>query len=196
MKRKVLENQKEKYTNLLKATSDLLKTKSIHHLTIADIVKKAGVAKGTFYLYFKDKYQARDTLILQQTHHLFQTIVTQVEQEGVDDFVDSIIRFAELLTKHLLEHPDQLQFIEKNLSQGLKNMPLFYSFQTNQPDLLAAFVAKAEKNGFHYEQPEIMLTMVFDLVGMGLYKAILFQEPCPVDDYLPYLKNAVRAILN
>ena len=24
--------------------------------TISDIVEKAGVAKGTFYLYFKDKY--------------------------------------------------------------------------------------------------------------------------------------------
>ena len=35
---------------------ELFTTKGLTKTTISDIVDQAGVAKGTFYLYFKDKY--------------------------------------------------------------------------------------------------------------------------------------------
>ena len=39
--------------------------------SISDIVNEAGVAKGTFYLYFKDKYDLRDKLIAFKASQLF-----------------------------------------------------------------------------------------------------------------------------
>lgn len=63
MKSKVLENKRNKETSLLNSAFDLFTKKDIHSVTVQDIVKKANVAKGTFYLYFKDKYQIRDVLI-------------------------------------------------------------------------------------------------------------------------------------
>ena len=39
----------------------LFTTKGINSTAISDIVEKAGVAKGTFYLYFKDKYDIKNS---------------------------------------------------------------------------------------------------------------------------------------
>jgi AcrR family transcriptional regulator len=41
--------------NLLNAAIDLMSKSGYHHTTVADIVKAAGVAQGTFYLYFDSK---------------------------------------------------------------------------------------------------------------------------------------------
>ena len=45
----------ERRLELLRAAQDVFSTKGYHAAKIEDIVTKAGVAKGTFYLYFPDK---------------------------------------------------------------------------------------------------------------------------------------------
>ena len=60
---KVERKKKEKKDALLNTAFELFTTKGIHKTSIADIVEKAGVAKGTFYLYFSDKYDIRNKLI-------------------------------------------------------------------------------------------------------------------------------------
>ena len=49
-------NKKKKKDALFNTAFELFTTKGLTKTTIADIVDQAGVAKGTFYLYFKDKY--------------------------------------------------------------------------------------------------------------------------------------------
>ena len=52
---KVESNKNKKLNKLLDTAFQLFTDKGIHHTSIQDIVNHAGVAKGTFYLYFKDK---------------------------------------------------------------------------------------------------------------------------------------------
>ena len=51
---KLEHNKKVKKDALFNTAFELFTTKGIAKTTISDIVEKAGVAKGTFYLYFKD----------------------------------------------------------------------------------------------------------------------------------------------
>ena len=53
MKKEVKEKDKE--TRLLTTAFGLFTEKGIKDTSIQEIVDKANVAKGTFYLYFKDK---------------------------------------------------------------------------------------------------------------------------------------------
>ena len=64
-------NKNQKRTALLENAFDLFITKGINKTSISDIVEKAGVAKGTFYLYFKDKDDIRNRLILHKINHIF-----------------------------------------------------------------------------------------------------------------------------
>ncbi len=62
---KVDDNKKLKMNTLLQTAFDLFTGKGFAKTTVSDIVNQAGLAKGTFYLYFKDKYDLRDKLHLQ-----------------------------------------------------------------------------------------------------------------------------------
>ena len=71
VKKKIIENKKNKKNKLLSAAFELFINKGVNNTSIQEIVDKAGVGKGTFYLYFKDKYEIRDVLIAQKSKKLF-----------------------------------------------------------------------------------------------------------------------------
>ena len=64
-------NKKPKKDALFNTAFELFTTKGTNKTTISDIADKAGVAKGTFYLYFKDKYDIRNKLVSYKTKELF-----------------------------------------------------------------------------------------------------------------------------
>ena len=68
---KVEVNKEMKKNALYKTAFELFTTQGITKTTISDIVNKAGVAKGTFYLYFKDKYDIRSKLVMHKAQELF-----------------------------------------------------------------------------------------------------------------------------
>ncbi len=54
-KKKSVANKAERRQHILTAARDLFAKRGYHQTTIDDIVAEAGVARGTFYLYFEDK---------------------------------------------------------------------------------------------------------------------------------------------
>ena len=45
-------------------------------------VEAAGVAKGTFYLYFRDKYDIRNKLIAHKATHIFSAAIREKEKKS------------------------------------------------------------------------------------------------------------------
>ncbi|MFA9457662.1 TetR family transcriptional regulator [Halalkalibacter sp. AB-rgal2] len=61
------------------------KEKGFEHTSVSDIVKQAGVAQGTFYLYFKSKNELVPAIAERILTTLFESI-----QENVDDHASTI----------------------------------------------------------------------------------------------------------
>ena len=77
MKKDKVDNEKKnKESRLLDTAFNLFTKKGIKDTSIQDIVDNANVAKGTFYLYFKDKYEIRDILIAKKSKKLFNDALT------------------------------------------------------------------------------------------------------------------------
>ena len=76
---KVDDNKKLKMNTLLQTAFDLFTGKGFAKTTVSDIVNQAGLAKGTFYLYFKDKYDLRDKVIAYKACQLFDDAHKQLE---------------------------------------------------------------------------------------------------------------------
>ena len=55
---KIEEKKRQKKEALLVSAFQLFTEKGIDNTSISEIAKNANMAKGTFYLYFKDKYAA------------------------------------------------------------------------------------------------------------------------------------------
>lgn len=64
MQSKVSLNKTEKKRRIEEAAINLFEHDDFNKISIDQIVKKARVAKGTFYLYFKDKVQLTNHLII------------------------------------------------------------------------------------------------------------------------------------
>ena len=90
--RKVDHNKQQKRESLLDSAFSLFIDNGFNKTSIADIVKNAGVAKGTFYLYFKDKYDIRNHLIAHKASQVFQTsYLALLKHTEIRDFEDQVI---------------------------------------------------------------------------------------------------------
>ena len=65
-------NKEKKKNDLLSSAYELFTTVGVENTTITQIARKANVGKGTFYLYFQDKYDIRNALISIKTNEIFQ----------------------------------------------------------------------------------------------------------------------------
>lgn len=195
MKSKVLENKKNKKNALLKSAFDLFTKTDIHSVSVQDIVKQAGVAKGTFYLYFKDKYQARDVLIQNEAMRLFNNAHLELEKNDIQDFEDAVVYIINQVLLQLENNPIILKFIERNLSWGILHEHLQNTIEGNTLDLVSNFRSLAEKNGYYFDRPEVVLYIIIETAGSTCYNSILYDQPLPIKEFKPYLFQSIRAIL-
>ena len=195
MKSKVLENKKNKKNALLKSAFDLFTKTDIHSVSVQDIVKQAGVAKGTFYLYFKDKYQARDVLIQNEAMRLFNNDHLELEKNDIQDFEDTVVYIINQVLLQLENNPIILKFIERNLSWGIFHEHLQNTIEGNTLDLVSNFRSLAEKNGYYFDRPEVVLYIIIETAGSTCYNSILYDQPLPIKEFKPYLFQSIRAIL-
>lgn len=195
MKSKVLENKKNKKNALLKSAFDLFTKTDIHSVSVQDIVKQAGVAKGTFYLYFKDKYQARDVLIQNEAMRLFNNAHLELEKNDIQDFEDAVVYIINQVLLQLENNPIILKFIERNLSWGIFHEHLQNTIEGNTLDLVSNFRSLAEKNSYYFDRPEVVLYIIIETAGSTCYNSILYNQPLPIKEFKPYLFQSIRAIL-
>ena len=120
-------NKKRKRESLLNTAFNMFTTKGFSKTSISEIVEKAGVAKGTFYLYFKDKYDIKNKLITHKSTQIFKTALEELEKYPELDFQDRIIFIINNIVNQLNEDKSLLKFISKNLSWGIfKNLSLIH----------------------------------------------------------------------
>ena len=51
-------------------------------------------------------------------------------------------------------------------------------------------------NDIEFDEPEIMLFMIVELVSSTCYSSILYREPREIDELKPYLYKSIRNIID
>lgn len=187
--------KKIKSDSLLNTAFELFTSKGISKTSISDIVEKAGVAKGTFYLYFKDKYDLRNKLVSHKSSQLFESASTALTKSGITDFDDSIIFLIDHIIDDLDKNHSLLNFISKNLSWGIfKNALITPSEDTI--DFYNVYIQLLKSSPYEFDQPELMIFMIVELVSSTCYSTILYNEPVTIQELKPYLNEAVLKIID
>jgi AcrR family transcriptional regulator len=193
---KAEENKKKKYETLLNTAFDLFTAKGLNNTSISDIVERAGVAKGTFYLYFKDKYDIRSRLIVHRASKLFVEAHEALLNEDTDDFTDKLIFIVNHILDRLNEDKGLLALMHKDLSWAVFKKDLTSRSYEYEIDFYEDVYRKMIlKSGLEFREPEIMLSMIVELAGSAGYSSIMYNEPVPLDELKPYLADAIRAII-
>lgn len=194
---KIDDKKKQKKAALLSAAYQLFVVKGIDNTSISEIVQVAKMAKGTFYLYFKDKYEVRDSLIASQANMIFERASRQLDsilsEKACNSVEDGIIFLIDTVIDQLNDSPNLLRFISKNLSWGVfSKLQIEDLDNRNCMDIFDALLSKSNKK---YRQKELMIFMIVELVNATCYNVILNHVPVELDELKPDLYDSIRNIL-
>ncbi len=100
--RRAEERRKERRSQLLAAATQVIAERGYAHTSVDDVIKAAGVSRGTFYLYF----ESRDALFAEMLDEFLLKLGQAVEIIGIEDedpagaLYANFTRVIELLATH------------------------------------------------------------------------------------------------
>lgn len=191
---KIDENKRKKKEALFNTAYELFTTKGITSTTISDIVEKAEVAKGTFYLYFTNKYDIKNKLVVHKTQQLFDAAGAALEKEQIHGLEDQMIFLIDHLINHLKDDRALLNFISKNLVMGALRSALLTG-ENSDREIYNHFLELVAADDYEYKDVDVMLFTIVELAGSAGYNSMMYEEPIPIDDYKPFLYRTVRLII-
>ncbi len=164
--------KEERRRQLLDASLQVFGKKGYHQTQISDIIQKAKVARGTFYLYFNGKREIFAALM----EELFARVASQVRtlpRDAVDQIPAQLLGNIERITSLLLDNPllARLLFAEamgldKELDTQLRN---FYS-------QILDYIRRGLKQGQEMDFVREGDITIMSIALLGSLKEILYQN--------------------
>jgi AcrR family transcriptional regulator len=194
---KLDEKKRQKRESLLESAFSLFTSKGINDTSISDIAREAHMAKGTFYLYFKDKYEIRDKLIAAKAKQLFHKASVEVYQENLSTLEEKVVFIADTVVNRLNEDKMLLKFISKNLSWGVfHNVLVTETDEGGENSFYDGYFALLAESGRKFRNPDLMLYLIIELIGSTCYNVILQQEPVTLEVLKPELYGTIVDIIH
>lgn len=175
-----------KYKSILSAAYELLGDNGLASVSIDEIVKAAGVAKGTFYLYFKDKYDLISKLIMEKAIEYMSVLNPEPHSfEGDADLSAHIKKYIDLVADFLLKNKMLTHLIDKNVHIYVNAMienreGVIKTVYDNIYDYIVAL-------GFSPRSTEMHMYLFIDLTVSSCCNAILRGRPYTLEGLKPYL---------
>ncbi len=173
---KVVKEYDERKTELLNTAQKLFYSKGYENTSVADIIEKVGIAKGTFYHYFKTK----EDLLNQLIERISDAILSQLEIVANDNTLNAVDKFnkfyidagnykkenkeAVIVAARVFHNEDNLRMKEK----------LYKSVIKKTTPLLMPIIKQGVKEGvFKTSYSEHLASLIFT---MGFYMRDEFSE--------------------
>lgn len=194
--RKII-SKDERRRQLLEAAIRVFGNKGYHHAQISDIIKEAGVARGTFYLYFESKREMFDEIITE----LFQLVRAEVKtlpRDAVAEIPSQLRGNLERITKLFLEKSWLVKLLfnesvglDHELDERLRN------FYGQLLDLVRRALTQGQEMGFVREgNIHVLATALLGSVKEVFYQHCLGTEQPAADAIVEELfKTISQAVI-
>ena len=194
---KISEKQQNKRTNILDAAYELFIEKSFNNTSIDDVVKSAGIAKGTFYLYFKDKHDLMERIIIRKGAVILRYVLEELTKKKETcqmSFSEQMLFITEKIVDYLEQHKEIITLMGKNFSSCLSY------FSTIEDDELKAMlnelVQENIENGLSEQETLKRIYLIVTLVGSVCYDSFVFESPFKISEIKPLLYRSVEAVIS
>ena len=169
------ESKPVRRAQLLKAARKVFRAKGYDGATISEIVREAGVAQGTFYLYFPSKKDAAVSLREGLMETMAEAIATAVESRtSLEDRLESLIAAGFKVARKNVDL-FKLAFIgaDETHSEMHSESPEHASVLRAITDLFRDAVDAGEMEGM---DPEIAARLALGLLQHAMIEAFVFGE--------------------
>jgi AcrR family transcriptional regulator len=192
---KINEKTLEKRNRLEDAGCKLFMEKGIANTTVDEIAKSADVAKGTFYLYFKDKNDLLSCIVLKQSIAILEQAIEVARKKNIGDFVDQIISITDYIIEYFKQNTELLTIIEKHLSWSVVNEKMALEEYSSFKTLIDNWINHPYMSSYTRAQSYHIIFMMIELVGSMCYSSIIKNQPDTIDNIKQDLFFVIRQIL-
>ena len=184
---RISKNPEERKAEIMDASLELFAIKGYENTAVSDIVKKIGVAQGTFYYYFKTKEDIMHALInrFMTVHEDYIKTIDEDINLSLAEKVNGILFTSTLHPKvaDFLHHENNAWIHQKFLVKKINEMTPY----------LSRILAEGTKEGYFkvehaQETAEFLLTAVNFMLDPGIFEL--------KDSKLEEKKNVVKNIVN
>ena len=188
---KITQKKNEKYTKILDTALGLFEKNGTHLVSIDEIVKGAGVAKGTFYLYFKDRYDLISTLIIEKASKYMSLLSDEYEPRDFGNVSTSVHHYIEYISDFLQKNKTLCILIEKNLNTCVnavaqtKEGPIKELYEKIFSELINCGVSEAEARAKLY--------LYIELIVSSCCNAIIRETPYTIEELKPHLCQIIES---
>ena len=189
------ERKKEKEEKITEAALSSFRDKGIEGTSIRDIMNKTDFGLGTFYLYFRDKKDLEEKIVLDIMTDLFYKANSKCTGE---DLEDKYISFINYIIDYLVNDPLELRLISKNLNWALyakiENDDRFREAETTLD-----FVLNRYSNLFPIKLSNserlFILSLTIHIVLLTCESALMDDSVLTIDEMKPVLYKIVEKII-
>jgi len=154
-------NAKRQRGAILKAAVSVFSRKGFHKAEVSEIARRAGVGKGTIYLYFEDKSQLFAAAVAEG----IEAIIRQLQDEMESDlpFLQHLQKLVEKNVSLYLEYGDLTRIFNNELSNSIERKSRLQIEQARQRYL--NFISKNLAEGY---RRGYLKQIDFDLAAVGI----------------------------
>ena len=191
-----LNKKLEKKMKIIDTAFSLFREHSVNATAVDDIVKAAGIARGTFYLYFKDKSDLLEQIILYKSTEYMKTVLKSTLSDPLPengDFYGQVSAFLNCYIDFLIENKEILPVMSKNLSSCIKNLPEFYDSEIAA--IYRSLIDRMVSLGYTPENAHITTLIVVDMAGNVCSDAIMYEKPYPIEKIRDIVVSSAISII-
>lgn len=172
---RVVKPAADRERELLEAAQRVFERKGLAATTVGDITEAAGVAKGTFYLYFESKDHLLAALWARLLEGLQERIAATMGRVGDAGWMAAGEATVAELVRYDLEHRELYQMMYAAASGPAQQM--FREITDRIRELVRAFVAQGAADGvFRVSNPLLAADLIHHAVD-GLLVRVILEEP-------------------
>ncbi len=186
----------EKKIKIIDTAFSLFREHSINETAIDDIVKAAGIARGTFYLYFKDKSDLLEQIIMYKSTEYMKTVLQETISSLLlqkTDITESVRIFLNCFIDFLIENREILPVMQKNISSCIKNLPEF--FDSDIAKMYSDAIEIMCSYGYTPETAHTTIFIIVDMTGSVCSDSIMQQKPYPIEQIREIIIESAISIL-
>ena len=189
--------KQEKRRALLDAAYELFLERGTAKTSVEDITSRAKVAKGTFYLYFRDKGSVTQALLGRVSYQLLNDACIAVEQQTqLESFPDKMVFVIDHIIEALRQDTLVLKFLERNFVwPGMDQIEASKDAEPLMRKLLAVVLTSPEMAGRTEREVYQRITALGSMCMSVCYSSILEGKPDNIDSMKPVLYDIIRKAL-
>lgn len=173
------------------AAMQLFQEQGVESTSVNEIVKKANVAKGTFYVYYKDKKELISQILTKKHGCLMNELINASYLHSKETGTHWILAFVEETTNYYESHPDVLRMIQKNISNVMDTHE-HRTLVLDEIERLNELLELLKKENESRKEALNRFLMILEMTGFLCFHAIFFEQPDTLENIKPILMDIVE----